>query len=114
MGTEKPSFSIPNEAPLSRAQGVRNPKRLRGPHRPGARGVKHEGQLIGFRKNVLRGWRPARWQQARRRSAGRCKMMVDGIMVPVLALVVLAALWIVVLYRSTFFGPKADWPTIVL
>ena len=35
-------------------------------------------------------------------------MMVDGIMVPVLALVVLAALWLVVLYGSTFSGPKAD------
>jgi hypothetical protein len=39
---------------------------------------------------------------------GRCKMIVDGIMVPVLALAVLAGLWIVVLYGSTFFGPKTD------
>ena len=31
-------------------------------------------------------------------------MMIDGIMVPVLGLAVLAALWIVV--GSTFFGPK--------
>jgi hypothetical protein len=35
-------------------------------------------------------------------------MIVDGIMVPVLALAVLAGLWIVVLYGSTFFGPKTD------
>jgi hypothetical protein len=38
--------------------------------------------------------------------SGRWKMMIDGIMVPVLGLAVLAALWIVVLYGSTFFGPK--------
>jgi hypothetical protein len=38
--------------------------------------------------------------------SGRCKMMIDGVMVPVLGLAVLAVLWIVVLYGSAFFGPK--------
>jgi hypothetical protein len=35
-------------------------------------------------------------------------MMIDGYLVPVLALAVLAAMWIIVLYGSTFFGPKTD------
>jgi hypothetical protein len=43
-----------------------------------------------------------------RSAQGRCKMMIDGIMVPVLAVAVLAAMWIVVIYGSTFFGPKTD------
>jgi hypothetical protein len=34
--------------------------------------------------------------------------MIDGVMVPVLALAVLAAMWIIVIYGSTFFGPKTD------
>jgi hypothetical protein len=32
--------------------------------------------------------------------------MLEGIMVAVVALVVLGVLWAVVLYGSTFFGPK--------
>jgi hypothetical protein len=32
--------------------------------------------------------------------------MVDGVMVPVLAVGVLAGIWIVVLYGSTYFGPQ--------
>jgi hypothetical protein len=32
--------------------------------------------------------------------------MIDGMMVPVLAVAVLAAIWIVVLYGSTYFGPR--------
>jgi hypothetical protein len=35
-------------------------------------------------------------------------MMIDGIMVPILAVAVLAAMWIIVIYGSTFFGPKTD------
>jgi hypothetical protein len=33
-------------------------------------------------------------------------MMIDGVMVPVLAVCVLAALWAIVLYGSQFFGPR--------
>jgi hypothetical protein len=33
-------------------------------------------------------------------------MMVDGVMVPVLAVGMLAMLWIIVLYGSRFFGPQ--------
>ena len=33
-------------------------------------------------------------------------MMINGIMVLVLAIVVLAILWAIVLYGSTYFGPK--------
>jgi hypothetical protein len=32
--------------------------------------------------------------------------MIDGMMVVVLAFVILAALWIVVLYGSSYFGPR--------
>jgi len=32
--------------------------------------------------------------------------MIDGIMVPVLAIGVLAAMWVVVIWASTFFGPR--------
>jgi hypothetical protein len=35
-------------------------------------------------------------------------MMITGYMVPLLAVAVLAAMWIIVLYGSTFFGPKTD------
>jgi hypothetical protein len=34
--------------------------------------------------------------------------MLDGIWVPVVALGVLAALWIIVIYGSSYFGPKTD------
>ena len=34
--------------------------------------------------------------------------MLDGIMVPILAIVILAALWIIVIYGSSYFGPKTD------
>ena len=34
--------------------------------------------------------------------------MINGIMVLVLAIVVLAVLWAIVLYGSTFFGPRTD------
>lgn len=33
-------------------------------------------------------------------------MMIDGAMVPVLAIVVLGVVWGVVLYGSRFFGPQ--------
>jgi hypothetical protein len=33
-------------------------------------------------------------------------MIVDGVMVPVLAAGILAAIWAVVLYGSTYFGPE--------
>jgi len=33
-------------------------------------------------------------------------MMLNGIVVLVLAIVVLAAIWAVILYGSTFFGPR--------
>jgi hypothetical protein len=33
-------------------------------------------------------------------------MMVEGIMVPFLAIAILAALWLMVLYGSSFFGPR--------
>jgi hypothetical protein len=33
-------------------------------------------------------------------------MMLNGIAVLVLAIVVLAAIWAVILYGSTFFGPR--------
>jgi hypothetical protein len=36
------------------------------------------------------------------------KMMVDGIMVPFIAIGLLAVIWIVVLYGSRYFGPKTD------
>ncbi len=32
--------------------------------------------------------------------------MIDGMMVPVLAVAVLAVIWTVVLYGSTYFGPQ--------
>jgi hypothetical protein len=32
--------------------------------------------------------------------------MVDGAMVPFIAVGVLAAIWVVVLYGSSFFGPR--------
>jgi len=32
--------------------------------------------------------------------------MIDGVMVPVFALVALAAVWIIVLFGSRFFGPR--------
>jgi hypothetical protein len=35
-------------------------------------------------------------------------MMVDGTLVPVIAIGLLAAIWIVVLYGSRYFGPKTD------
>jgi hypothetical protein len=34
--------------------------------------------------------------------------MINGMMVLVLAVGVLAAVWAMVLYGSTFFGPKTD------
>src|SRR5262249_47633843 len=34
--------------------------------------------------------------------------MLNGMMVLVVAVAVLAALWIIVLYGSTYFGPKTD------
>jgi hypothetical protein len=34
--------------------------------------------------------------------------MVDGAMVLVLAVGILAAIWAIVLYGSSFFGPKVD------
>jgi hypothetical protein len=34
--------------------------------------------------------------------------MLDGIMVPIVAIVILAALWIIVIYGSSYFGPKTD------
>jgi ABC-type transporter Mla subunit MlaD len=34
--------------------------------------------------------------------------MISGIMVLVLAIAVLAVLWAIVLYGSTFFGPRTD------
>jgi hypothetical protein len=34
--------------------------------------------------------------------------MVEGVMVLVLAVAILAAIWAVVLYGSSFFGPKVD------
>jgi hypothetical protein len=33
-------------------------------------------------------------------------MIVDGVMVPVLAAGFLAAMWAIVLYGSTYFGPR--------
>jgi hypothetical protein len=35
-------------------------------------------------------------------------MMVDGPMVLVLAFAILVAIWAIVIYGSTFFGPKTD------
>jgi hypothetical protein len=35
-------------------------------------------------------------------------MMIDGIMVLVIAVGVLAAMWAIVIYGSGFFGPKTD------
>jgi hypothetical protein len=35
-------------------------------------------------------------------------VIVDGTMVLVLAVGVLAAMWVVVLYGSSFFGPRVD------
>jgi hypothetical protein len=35
-------------------------------------------------------------------------MMVEGAMVLVVAIATLAVIWAVVLYGSTFFGPKTD------
>ena len=34
--------------------------------------------------------------------------MVNGVMVLVIAVAVLAAMWLIVLYGSSFFGPKTD------
>jgi len=34
--------------------------------------------------------------------------MLDGSMVPLVALGILAAIWVVVIYGSRFFGPKTD------
>jgi hypothetical protein len=34
--------------------------------------------------------------------------MIDGILVPIVAIAVLAALWIIVIYGSSYFGPKTD------
>jgi hypothetical protein len=34
--------------------------------------------------------------------------MLDGIMVPIVAIGVLAALWVIVIYGSSYFGPKTD------
>jgi len=34
--------------------------------------------------------------------------MLDGVMVPVLAIGVLALIWVVIIYGSSFFGPKVD------
>ena len=33
-------------------------------------------------------------------------MIVDGPIVPLVAFVALAAIWVMVLYGSTYFGPK--------
>ena len=38
--------------------------------------------------------------------AAREEDMVDGMYVPFIAIGILAAIWAVVLYGSTFFGPK--------
>jgi hypothetical protein len=35
-------------------------------------------------------------------------MIVDGAMVPVIAIGFLAVIWVVVLYGSRYFGPKTD------
>jgi hypothetical protein len=35
-------------------------------------------------------------------------MIVDGAMVPVIAIGILAIIWVVVLYGSRYFGPKTD------
>jgi hypothetical protein len=35
-------------------------------------------------------------------------MIVDGAMVPVIAIGFLAIIWVVVLYGSRYFGPKTD------
>jgi hypothetical protein len=32
--------------------------------------------------------------------------MIDGAMMPVLAVAILAAIWAIVLYGSSFFGPR--------
>ena len=32
--------------------------------------------------------------------------MIDGAMLPVLAVAILAAIWAIVLYGSSFFGPR--------
>lgn len=45
---------------------------------------------------------------AQARRSCREGYMVDGIMVLVIAIGVLAALWAVVIYGSTFFGPKTN------
>ena len=72
-----------------------------------ARAVELWGQPIPPRKRAKM---PAialhRVKSKKAERSGRWKMMIDGIMVPVLGLAVLAALWIVVLYGSAFFGPK--------
>ena len=34
--------------------------------------------------------------------------MLEGIMVPIVAIGVLAMMWAVVLYGSSYFGPRAD------
>ena len=35
-------------------------------------------------------------------------MMIDGPMVLVLAFAILGAIWAIVIYGSTYFGPKTD------
>jgi hypothetical protein len=35
-------------------------------------------------------------------------MMLEGYMVPILAIGILATTWAVVLYGSSFFGPRTD------
>jgi hypothetical protein len=46
--------------------------------------------------------------QSAAKLAGEEPMMINGIMVLVLAIVVLAILWAIVLYGSTYFGPRTD------
>jgi hypothetical protein len=35
-------------------------------------------------------------------------MIVDGALVPIIAIGLLAIIWVVVLYGSRYFGPKTD------
>jgi hypothetical protein len=37
---------------------------------------------------------------------GRLTMMLEGAMVPLFGVGVLATLWVIVLYGSSFFGPR--------
>jgi hypothetical protein len=63
--------------------------------------------MIGARRDqVVTRPDPKKDQKRSKRRCPREDNMIDGYMVPVLGFGVLAAVWIVVLWGSTYFGPR--------